>query len=449
MPTSHYKHYALTLLTLVAVFNYLDRSVLSLALESIKTEFQLSDSQLGLMSGFAFALFYAVAGVPIARWADRGNRNHVITLTAALWSAMLVLCSFVGSFTQLLLVRVGVAVGESGCIPPAQSLISDYFDRAERPHALAIHSLSSPIATVIAFIGGGLLIEQWGWRTAFIVIGVGGVLLAVLVKFTLREPRLTQPAMEVSAQPSVKEVLAVMWRGRAFRHLVMAYCLVNYLWLGTGIWLPTFFIRSHGMTTAELGLWFGLGVGVGGLLFTYLGGYLATRYAANQEAIQMKGVACLLILCGFVCIPWWLTGNQTIALVLTLVVFAGILPMLNAPLYAAVQNLVEERMRAVALALILMLANLIGLGFGSLAIGVISDLLAPSYGQESLRYSLLLITPGYFWCAYHVWKMSHTIEDDIQTIERKASLRQQRTTAVETKTAAGSTRDKATVPTVG
>ena len=432
MKNFHYKHYALVLLTLVAVFNYLDRGLLALSMESIKSEFQLSDSQLGLMSGFAFALFYAVAGVPIARWADRGNRNYVITLTTALWSVMLVLCSLVGSYTQLLLVRVGVAVGESGCIPPAQSLISDYFNRAERPHALAIHSMSSPISTMVGFIGGGWILEQWGWRTAFVLIGVVGVLLALVVKFTLREPRLVQPFPINVSQPDIKEVVTTLWKGRAFRHLVMTYCLINYLWLGTGVWVPTFFMRIHGMNAAEMGLWLGFGLGVGGLLSTYLGGYLATRYAKQRESLQMKSVAVLLLLCGFACIPWWLTEKKIVALILMVVVFAGILPMLVAPLYSAIQNLVEERMRAVALALILMLANLIGLGLGSLAIGTVSDLLVPSFGQESLRYSLLLLTPGYFWCAFHAWKTAGKIEGDIEAVEKKSGLTQAATAEVKT-----------------
>ena len=146
MPKMQYRYYMLVLLTIVAVFSYLDRGVFSLAMESIKHDFQLSDSQLGFMSGLAFALFYAVAGIPIARWADRGNRVNVVTLTTGLWSIMVVMLGFAGSYTHLLLVRVGVAVGESGCAPSAHSLISDYFDRAERPRALAIYWTFAPFA---------------------------------------------------------------------------------------------------------------------------------------------------------------------------------------------------------------------------------------------------------------------------------------------------------------
>ena len=198
MNKTQYKNYLLILLTIVAAFNYVDRYVLSLMMEPIKQEFQLSDSQLGFLSGFAFALFYAVAGVPIARWADRGNRNIIVSITTGLWSVMLVLCGVVNNFTQLLLVRVGVAVGEAGCLPPAQSLIADYFDRSERPRAMAFYWLCSPLAIIIGYLGGGWLIEYVGWRFTFIVIGVPGILLALLVKFTLREPRLEQKIERLS-----------------------------------------------------------------------------------------------------------------------------------------------------------------------------------------------------------------------------------------------------------
>jgi len=198
IPKLAYKHYLLGLLTVVAAFNYLDRVVLALLLEPIKQEFQLSDGQLGFLSGFAFTLFYALAGIPIARWADRGNRNTIISVTTALWSSMVALCGLVGNFNQLLLVRMGVAVGEAGCLPPAQSLIANYFDRTERPRAMAIYWMCYPIAVIIGYLGGGWLIEAVGWRMTFVVIGLPGILLAVLVKFTLREPRLKQKKIVVA-----------------------------------------------------------------------------------------------------------------------------------------------------------------------------------------------------------------------------------------------------------
>ena len=248
-----YRHYMLALLTVVAVFNYLDRYVLSLAMEPIKQEFQLSDSELGFLSGFAFALFYAVAGVPIARWADRGNRNIVVSLTTGLWSVMLVLCGVVVNFSQLLLVRVGVAVGEAGCLPTAQSLVADNFNRSERPRAMAIYWSCYPLAVIFGFLAGGWLVEFYGWRITFIVIGVPGILLALLAKFTLREPRLAQKNCAIAPPFSLTAVLTTLWQQRTLRSIIMAFVVSYFFTMGLSQWLPTFFIRSYGMSSGELG----------------------------------------------------------------------------------------------------------------------------------------------------------------------------------------------------
>lgn len=434
MAKLQYKHYALLLLTVVSVFNYLDRGIVALAMEPIKAEFQLSDSQLGLMTGLAFAFFYAIAGIPIARWADRGNRNHVIALTATLCSVMLMLCSMAGSFLQLLLARVGVGVGEAGCVPPAQSLLSDYFDRAERPRAMAIYWLGAAIAAMLSYVAGGWLIDQFGWRYTFMMIALPGMVLAIVVKLTLREPRTEKEnavdAIDVAtdvttvvapAQPSMREVLTILWKGAAFRHLLMAYCISTFLGNGIFAWMPTFFIRSYDMNVTEIGIWIGFGVGGGGMLFTYLGGYLAARYAPSKEAWHMKGMAVLIVLAMVFHILCCLAGNK-MASMFMLIGFAGCLMMIVAPQFAAIQSLVAERMRAVAVAFILMLSHLIGLGLGPLLIGVISDGLAPEFGQESLRYTMLIISPGFLWCAFHAWKASSTIEDDIRVVEEAAQL---------------------------
>ena len=416
MPKLQYRHYMLGLLTVVAAFNFLDRYVLSLVLESIKQDLQLSDSQLGLLTGFAFALFYAVAGIPIARWADRGNRNTVASVTTALWSAMVALCGLAGNFTQLLLVRVGVAVGEAGCLPPAQSLIADYFDRAERPRAMAIYWMCSPIAVIVGYLGGGWLVEYFGWRITFMIIGLPGILLAILVKLTLREPRLKQKTHSVIAQPSFKVVLNTLRLQPTFRHIVLAFCVTFFFGTGISLWLPTFFIRSHGMETGELGAWLAFVWGVCAVFGTYLGGVLATRYAAGKEGLQMQTIALAHILYGILFVTVYLSSNKYNALAL-LGVLTIIGASVNGPIFSAIQSLVNDRMRSVALALIFLLANLIGFGLGPLVAGVLSDLLAPTFGQESLRYALLALSPGYLWAAFHYWKASYTIEDDIRKVE--------------------------------
>ena len=415
-----YKHYLLVLLTIVATFNYLDRFVLSLVLEPIKQEFQLSDSQIGILTGFAFALFYAVAGIPIARWADKGNRNTIVTLTTALWSCMVALSAVVGNFSQLLLVRIGVAVGEAGCIPPAQSWISDYFGRTERPRANAIYFMAFPLAVIIGYLGGGWLAETIGWRMTFIIIGLPGIFLAILVKFTLPEPRLQQKASVALDVPSMKDVLTTLWRQRSFPHIVMAF-VIAYLF-GTGIvmWLPSFFIRSHGMGASEVGAWLALTNGFCGVIGTYLGGILMSRYAASKEALQMRAAALAFVAMAALYIVAYLATSKYLALACigTLIFLSS---LTTATIFSAMQSLVAARMRSVAVAVVFLLANLIGAGFGPLLAGVLSDLLRPMFGQESLRYALVLLSPGYLWAAFHYWKASRTIEADIASVELETS----------------------------
>src|SRR5687768_16882052 len=188
-PSRGYKVYLLVLLLVICAFNYIDRLALGLVLQDIKVDLSLTDTQLGLLSGIAFALFYSIMGIPIARWADRGNRVAIITFTTALWSAAVALCGVASNFVQLLLIRIGVAVGEAGCTPPAHSLIADYFTRAERPRAVAIYMLGGQLS-VVGYLWAGWLNELYGWRVTFMLLGLPGLGLAALAWLTLREPRL-------------------------------------------------------------------------------------------------------------------------------------------------------------------------------------------------------------------------------------------------------------------
>jgi len=419
MSKIQYKNYLLILLTLVGVSNFLDRQILALALESIKHDFDLSDVQLGFLSGFAFALFYALAGVPIARWADRGNRNIIVSVTAGLWGIMLLLCGLVGNFTQLLLVRVGVAVGEAGCVPPAQSLIADYFDRSERPHAMAIYWLCSPLAVLIGFLIGGWLIELMGWRNTFMVMGGVGIILAVLARLTLREPRVARPTRSVVAPPSFRSVFTLLWQQATFRCVVVAFCVAYFFTSGLIQWLPSFFIRSYGMTAGEVGAWLAVLWGLGGLIGTYVGGILASRYARDNEALQMKACAVVFSLGGLFYILLFLSSSQHQAMIY--LAFLGLLTtMCNGVIFSAIQSLANEHMRSTALAVIFLLANLIGFGLGPIATGLLSDLLNPMFGQESLRYALTAFSPGLIWSGYYYWKASGTIEADIESVESQA-----------------------------
>lgn len=427
--SSAYKNYLLGLLLVILAFNYVDRMALGLLLQDIKIDLDLTDTQLGLLTGIAFALFYSLMGIPMARWADRGNRVTVITVTTALWSAAVALCGMAGSFTQLLLIRIGVAVGEAGCVPPAHSLIADTFTRAERPRAVARYMLGMPLSFVIGYLPAGWLNEQYGWRLTFMLLGLPGLVLAALARFTLREPRERQSASntleaDVTASeppPKLREVLVTLWANLTFRHLLLSLAISQFFGAGILQWKPAFFMRSYGLNTAELGAWFAAIYGIGGVLGTYLGGELAARYAAKNERLQLGAIA--MAYCGFSVISAGIYLSPTPHMALALMALATVgFYATTGPLFATIQSLVRERMRATSIALIYLFANLIGLGFGPLAAGALSDTFLPYAGNESLRYALLALCPGYLWAAWHLFRAGRTVMDDLNRVQ-ETSLR--------------------------
>lgn len=422
------KSYLLALLSAIMVFNYVDRIAMSVMLQNIKIDLRLTDTEIGLLTGIAFALFYSVMGIPIARWADRGDRVKIISITVALWSVAVGLCSRAASFLQLLTIRIGVAVGEAGCHPPAFSLISDYFERAARPRAVARYMLAWPIALLLGFFAAGWLNQLYGWRSTFVTIATPGLLLGALAAATLAEPRRRERhsssadgAVHAPAhisgerekkEGSMKEVFGTLWKSSAYRHLLIVFALSYFFGNGILQWQPAFFVRSYGLRTGEIGTWFAMIYGVGGLLGTYLGGELASRYAGDDERLQFRGMASLyaalaVVGAGVYLVPRW--GLAFAVLSLSALGSAAV----NGPLFAATQTLAPPRMRAMSIAIVLFVSNLIGLGLGPLAVGVLSDVLRPRLGQESLRYALLTLCPGYLWCTWHLWRASRTIDADL------------------------------------
>jgi predicted MFS family arabinose efflux permease len=414
-----YQHYLLTVLLLVLAFNYVDRLAFGLVLQDIKLDLGLTDTQLGLLSGIAFALFYSVMGIPLARWADRGNRITLITVTTSLWSAAVALCGIASSFIHLLLIRIGVAVGEAGCIPPAHSLIADHFPRAERPRAVSIYMLGKPLSMVIGYFFAGWLNEIYGWRVTFMLLGVPGLALAALVWLTLREPRRKTPAPRLDtatassvSQPAMTDVFRTLWSCVTFRHLLVGFSISMFFNYGIGQWQPAFFIRSHGLETGELGTAFALIWGGGGLLGTYLGGALASRYAAGNEQLQLKGAGVMFGLFAITFVLIYLTRNLYVAFVLMGLAAVGSYTI-NGPFFATMQTLVPARMRGVSIAIIYLFANLIGMGLGPVAAGALSDALRAWAGEESLRYALLALSPGYLWAGWHLWMAGQTVTRDL------------------------------------
>jgi MFS family permease len=421
-----YKRYALALMTAVYMVNLLDRFSMGLLLQPIKVDLGLSDTQLGFLTGIAFGLFYAILGLPIARWADRGNRVTIASLAIGLWGLTVMACWFVTSFVQLALARMAAAVGESGCKPPTYSLIGDYFPQpAERTRAMSIYWLGSPLATLISFIGGGWLNHRYGWRATFVLMGIPGLLLAVLVKFTLREPRvqIARPGvgapshLEHHSHPSLATVLTTLWRRRSCRHLTVALILFFTMGFGLTPWNAAFMMRSHGMRSDELGVWMGLIISIGGMIGVLSGGYIANRWFAGNERGQMR-MSAVSIALSFPCyIAFLLLPQKHLALAMllpTMLVFN----LFVASTYALMQRLVPDAMRATTMAVIMLLYNLIGMGVGPQAVGILSDLFSPIAGSESLRYAMLIVSVVALWAAYHFWQAGRTVEEDLVHADR-------------------------------
>jgi predicted MFS family arabinose efflux permease len=410
------RNYALSVLVVVYTFNFIDRQILSILLEPIKQDLGLSDSALGMLTGFAFALFYATLGIPIARFADRGNRRNLIALALTIWSGMTALSGLAQNFWHLLLARIGVGVGEAGCSPPAHSMIADYFPAENRATALGIYSLGIPFGILFGFIAGGWLNEFFGWRVAFFVVGIPGVLLALLVRYTLREPPrgMAEGRVAEAEQPTVMETFQFLWSKRSFRHMAVGGGLTAFVGYGVVTWVPSFLIRSYGMSTGDVGTYLGLILGIPGGIGIALGGYLADRYGARDTRWYLWVVAVALIACVPLSFGVYLSATAFASLMFL------IIPILLGNFYQATtfsqtQGLVSLRMRSVAAAVLLFILNIIGLGAGPQAVGILSDVLQPQYGDESLRYALLILSLVNVWSAYHYYLAGKYLKDDLVT----------------------------------
>jgi len=409
MPGARSVRVTLWILLIVYIFNFIDRQIVNILAEPIAKDLDLSDTQIGLMTGLAFALFYTILGIPIARLADRSStsRPKVIAIALGVWSAMTALCGLAQNFTQLLLARIGVGVGEAGCTPPAHSLISDIVPPEKRSSALAFYSLGIPVGTLMGMIIGGTLADYVGWREAFVIVGLPGVALALLVWFVLKDPRQADAAAILRGrnQPAalpIRQALKEVMGSRAFVLLLFAGSAASFLAYGKTTWTTIFFQRTHDLSPGQVGLWFGLLSGFGGMLGTLLGGYLADRFGAINRRHVLSAPAIGMALAVPLALAAYQAPSWPLALGLLFIptVFNS---FYYGPTYSAAQGLVPLRARAIAAATLLFFQNLIGLGLGPLFFGMLSDLLQPAYGGESVRYVLYgaaflgLVPAFFFW----------------------------------------------------
>jgi MFS family permease len=389
-----YSYYALGVLFVVYVFNFIDRSILNILAEPIKQDLGLYDWQIGLMGGIAFALFYTMLGIPIARLADTHNRRNIIAICLTVWSGMTAICGFAQNFWQLLLARIGVAVGEAGGSPPAHSMISDLFASDRRATALGLYALGIPVGTMLGNLFGGWINEAMDWRTAFIVVGLPGVAMALVLRLTVREPPrgFTEQTLKAKAEaPPVGFVFKALWSRKSFRYMALGGALHALVGYGVGPFLPSLFIRVHGMNTADLGtalFW----LGFAGIAGTALGGYFADRLGVRDVRwyVWLPGLAILVSLPFSTTVYLWPEPIQAL-------VISAIPGFLGAyylgPTFSLAQGLVGLRMRALAAAILLFILNLIGMGLGPLFVGIVSDLLNAftGLGRESIRWALVSV----------------------------------------------------------
>ncbi len=380
-------------LLLVYILNFLDRQIVNILAEPISRELGLSDTQIGLMTGLAFALFYTVLGIPIARYADRphSNRVTIISLSLAAWSGMTALCGLAQNFVQLLLARIGVGVGEAGCTPAAMSLITDAVPAERRSSAIAFYGLGVPIGSLLGLVIGGVLADAYGWRTAFVAVGVPGILLALALPFLLRDPRFAgglRPHARDSAPPvPFFATVADMMRNRTFVLLMAGAAFTAFLSYGKGVWAVILFQRSFGLSPGETGLYLGLTLGAAGIAGTWLGGWAADRFGARDRRWIIHGPALAMLIAAPILYLAYSADDWRLALAL-LILPTALNAMYYGPTYGAVQGLVAPSARATASSLMLLAQNLIGLGLGPLLFGALSDGLKPIAGDESVRWVL-------------------------------------------------------------
>jgi len=408
--------WALGVLVVVYAVNFIDRNILAVLLQPIKEELGASDTAMGVLTGFAFAVFYTFAGIPIARLADRGSRRTVMAVGVAFWSLATAASGLARSYAQLAAARIAVGIGEASATPAAHSLISDYFPPRQRTRALAIYNMGASAGVLFGLFLGGWLQTTFGWRVAFAVVGLPGLAIALVVRFAIPEPVRggSEGLLDAGGSDRARETLRHLAALPSFRHLCAAAALYGVGAYGLINWAPTFMIRVHALSYAEVGLWLGLAIGVGGGVGALASGALCDRLAARDArwlvgVPAIAGVALVPFLLGFLLAPD--AGVSVAAFVfvnLLNVVFA-------APTYAIVQGLARLRMRAMASAIVLFVLNLVGLGLGPTVIGVLNDVLEPRFGAHAVRWSLLLVIGASLWGVLHSVLAARTLRDDLAT----------------------------------
>lgn len=431
---SSYRWYALGLLFVIGTFNYIDRHIVVILQEPIKHDLGLSDAQLGAITGLGFAILYTFMALPIAWLADRSVRKYVISAALGTWSFFTALCGLANSFTSLLIFRMGVAVGEAGAHPTSLAIISDYFPRKERATAMAIFGLAIPAGVMIGFLSGGWLHELFGWRNAFIFVGIAGLAIIPIVLLTLREPPRGLSDGDVATQsdprntPSLLVVAKTLWAIKSFRYLMVA-CGLQAFTLHTILsWSVPFYMRVHGVSVGEVAIFLAVLKGIGGAIGTYFGGVAADRLAQQDVRWYMWLPAASAALLVPALLIQFLAPHLNLSLIAGMIAFT-LMPVFIPPMNATGQSLVDANMRASTAATIVITTNLLGLGLGPFLVGAISDVLANVYGlgDHSIRYAVLVTLGFNVAAAFYFMKAAGFLVADMPPEKSNVTTASERT----------------------
>lgn len=412
-PTGWYRHYCLALVFIVLVIAYVDRGIFGVVLEPIKTEFGLTDLQLGFLTGPAFALFYAIMGIPLARWADMGNRRVVISLCMAIWSAMTALGGIAQNFMTLFLTRVGVGIGEAGAMPPTHSLASGYYPPQHHGKVASLLSFAALFGSFAGVVVGGAILAKTDWRTTLMAIGLPGLAIAILAFLTLREPRQQTriPRLTEIFDSESRRIVKHLFATPTYFQLVLAFAVISFFTLGMPAFLIPFFQRSFELDVEMATRYYGITALLSTVAGTVLAGAVVDRLAKRDLAwkLRLPGVLCLIAT------PLMALGLLAEAET-TCLLFYGLdntfVFMALPALYSSVYGVSINSERAMALAMLGLITNLVGLGFGPVVIGGLSDLLNPQFGLDSLRYALAASVVFLAWAAVHMLLGARTLVSD-------------------------------------
>lgn len=416
MNNQQHKWFMLVVLVFVYVINIVDRHVINILLEPIKADLDLSDAQAGFIAGLAFALFYTIMGIPIATLADRLSRTKVIAVCSAIWSIMTALTGTAGNYIVMAGARMGVGIGEAGLTPSANSLIGDLFEPADRGKAIGIYHVAVPVGTMLAGFLGGWLENIVGWRDTFIILGVVGLAVTGLFLLVFREPPRGQ-VDEISSRPdkdrySILDTIAYLYQKTSCRYFFPAFALIGFVASAINTWTPAFFMRTFDVSLMSMATTIGLVGGIGGAIGMLAGGILADRLGSKDVSAYLKIPSIAMALTfpptlGLFLASWpWLAAVFFLAPVITVAI-------VTVPVLALLQRLAKNNMRAVAVALFLLVVHLIGMGFGPIVVGFISDLLSSTYGDDSLRYALICIVPLNIVAIWLFWQGARHVAKDL------------------------------------